>query len=87
MFLSTLHQQMFILLLFAQIMKQLQGEIDLPWEGDQNLEARRKLGMFRQPILSLLRRDPEERGTVASFYSACQQVFTATSADHALLPR
>jgi hypothetical protein len=66
-----------------QIMKQLQGEDDLPWEGDQNMAARKKLGMFRQPILSLLRRDPAERSTLANFCQTCQQVFTAT--DHGLI--
>ena len=68
-------------------MNQLQGEEELPWEGEKNIDARRKLGMFRQPILSLLRRDPVERTTLANFCSSCQQVFTATSTENGLMPQ
>lgn len=64
-----------------QIMKQLQGEEELPWEGEQHIEARRKLGIFRQPILSLLNREPTERATLAAFCRSCQQIFSATSTE------
>ena len=63
----------------VQIMDQLQGSKELPWEGDKSADARKKLGMFRHPILSLLRRDPEERDTLARFCSSCTEVFTTTS--------
>lgn len=64
----------------VQIMRQLQGEEELPWEGQQNSSmVRKKLGIFRQPILSLLQRAPADRSSLAVFCNACQQVFSSTS--------
>ena len=60
-------------------MQQLQGDDDLPWEGEQNSAARKKLGIFRQSIMSLLKRDPAERSSLATFCNACQQVFSSTA--------
>ena len=70
----------------VQIMKQLKGEEELPWEGDKNTDARRKLGLFRQPILSLLEREPTQRATLAAFCNTCQQTFASTSTASGRLP-
>lgn len=61
-----------------QIFKQLvDGKRELPWD-DSRLSARdrKKLGMFRKPILKLLRRDPDARTTAREFCNECASLFT-----------
>lgn len=65
---------------FRQVFRQLQGREDLPWEGAQNADVRKRLGAFKSPILSLLKRNPDERDSLDSFCRSCQDVFTQTSA-------
>lgn len=62
-------------------MQQLQGHEDLPWDGEQNSVARRKLGMFRQNIMSLLK-----RSSLAALCNACQQVFLSTATVTSYVP-
>ena len=56
-----------------QVVAQLKGESQLPWEGSGAPAAalRGKLGAFKAPILSLLRRDPAERESLRHFQSLC----------------
>ena len=60
-----------------QILRQLRGDDDLPWEGELGSSARKKLGIFEQPILAL--REPSERKSLAGFCEACQDVFSSAS--------
>jgi hypothetical protein len=61
------------------VIAQLKGEEELPWEGSQlTQDIRRKLGIFRGPVLSLLKRDPEHRASMAYFCQACDDIFTST---------
>jgi hypothetical protein len=61
----------------VQVIDQLRGKRLLPWE-DMTLEARRKLGVFRAPMLRLLSRDPDERPSMAEFCEMCNSIFAAT---------
>ena len=58
----------------------LLGREELPWEGDlakKNPAARRRLGLFREPILSLLHRDPAQRASLADFCRTTNTVFSS----------
>lgn len=64
--------------LCVQVYSQLADENnELPWEeGRLSAPDRRKLGMFRKPILKLLRRDPAQRTTAREFCNECCSLFT-----------
>ena len=58
----------------------LLGREELPWEGNlavKNPTARRRLGLFREPILSLLHRDPLRRASLADFCKTTNTVFSS----------
>lgn len=61
-----------------QVYRQLQDETqDLPWEdGRLSAQDKKKLLMFRNPILKLLRRKPTERSTAREFCNECCRLFT-----------
>ena len=62
------------------MLAKLPGQEELPWEGDlaeKNPAARRRLGLFREPALALLRRDPAERATLADFCRTTNTVFSS----------
>eukprot|EP00892_Ulva_mutabilis_P012074 jgi/Ulvmu1/9239/UM005_0339.1 len=64
----------------AVVMQQLRGEGELPWEGERyraHPTDRRRLGVFRQPVLALLARAPQERATIAQFCSSCERLFSS----------
>jgi serine/threonine protein kinase len=52
----------------------------LPWEGQGNTRAiRKRLGIFKAPIISLLSRDPLERPSMAEFCNSCNRVLAGSS--------
>lgn len=58
----------------------LLGREELPWEGDfakKNPVARRRLGRFREAVMSLLHRDPGQRATLAAFCSYVSMIFSS----------
>ena len=58
-----------------QVLAQLRGDAELPWEGDRLTdEARHQLGVFRGAVLGLLCRDPAQRASVSELCSACDNV-------------
>jgi hypothetical protein len=60
----------------VQIIAQLKGEADLPWEGERaDPEVLRKMRTLRRPIMSLLERDPEKRPSMAKFCDQCDDIF------------
>lgn len=64
--------------LWVQVMAQLKGEQELPWEGERfrtHPTDRRRLGVFRQQVLALLDRQPERRATMAEFCDSCHGLF------------
>ena len=63
-----------------QVLAKLLGSEELAWEGDlaeKNPSARRRLGLFREPILSLLHRDPAQRASLADFCKTTNTVFSS----------
>ena len=62
----------------VQVFEQLADETRaLPWDdGHLASQDRKKLGMFRKPILKLLRRDPAARATAREFCTECSNLFT-----------
>ena len=65
-----------------QVVAKLLGREELPWEGDlaeKNPTARHRLGLFREPILSLLHRDPAQRISLADFCKTTNNVFSSPS--------
>jgi hypothetical protein len=60
----------------VQIIKQLKGDAELPWEGERgDPEVLRKLRSLRGPILSLLERDPTKRSSMTTFCEQCDDIF------------
>jgi hypothetical protein len=60
----------------VQIIAQLKGEAELPWEGERaNPEVMRKLRTLRRPIMALLERDPAMRPTMLKFCDLCDDIF------------
>lgn len=63
-----------------QVLGKLLGREELPWEGDlgeKNPTARRRLGRFREAVMSLLHRDPGRRATPATFCSSVSTIFSS----------
>ena len=63
-----------------QVVAKLLGKEELAWEGDlaeKNSTARRRLGLFREPILSLLHRDPAQRASLEDFCKTTNNVFSS----------
>ena len=68
----------------VQVVAKLLGKAELTWEGnlaEKNPTARRRLGLFREPILSLLHRDPSRRASLADFYKTTNSVFSPTTVE------
>ena len=62
-----------------QVIDQLVGNRELPWEGSRlTSSVLRKLGAHKKDVLGLLRRDPEERLTLYQFLNSCSRVLAAT---------
>jgi serine/threonine protein kinase len=60
----------------VQVIAQLVGEAELPWEG-QNLtmEQRGRLGVLRKPVLQMLDRDAARRPSMRAFADKCRSLF------------
>jgi hypothetical protein len=53
---------------------------ELPWEGGGITPAiRRRLGIFKTPIISLLSRDPLERPSMSEFCDSCNWVLAGST--------
>lgn len=67
---------------WVQVMAQLLAEQELPWEG-QRLRSRpavrKRLGVFKKPVLALLHRNPAQRSSMHDFCAACDSLFSSTS--------
>jgi hypothetical protein len=61
---------------WLQVIKQLRGELSLPWEEDMSPQKQRGLGAFKGPVLQLLHRDPEQRFSMRRFHGACTHLFS-----------
>lgn len=62
------------------MLAKLRGDMELAWEGDlneKNPTARRRLGLFREPVLALLHRNPEERASLSEFCRTVNSVFSS----------
>eukprot|EP00892_Ulva_mutabilis_P002846 jgi/Ulvmu1/12562/UM091_0003.1 len=62
------------------VMEQLQGSRELPWEGARlraQPAVRKRLGVFKKPVLALLHRDPGHRASMADFCAACDNLFSS----------
>ena len=64
-----------------QVVEQLVGNQELPWEGSRlTSSVLRKLGAHKKDVLGLLHRDPEERLTLYQFLNSCSQMLAGTEA-------
>jgi hypothetical protein len=60
-----------------QVMDQIEGcnGKQLPWEGENLSDVKgRCLGLFRESVLMLLRRDPSKRPSMEQFYKHCENM-------------
>lgn len=58
-----------------QVVGQLLGEEELPWEGNNlTFDHRTRLGALRRPILQLLERDPGQRPSMQAFSDKCRRL-------------
>lgn len=58
---------------------QLRGQQELPWEGERlrsHPAVRKRLGVFKNPVLALLHRDPVRRASMEDFCGACNSLFS-----------
>eukprot|EP00892_Ulva_mutabilis_P002847 jgi/Ulvmu1/12563/UM091_0004.1 len=63
----------------ASVIAQLRGKQELPWEGERfrsRPDLRKRLGVFKSPVLALLHRDPGRRASMADFCAACNNLFS-----------
>lgn len=64
----------------VQVEAQLRGDVPFPWEaGSLRSDTRRQLGVFRKPVLELLRRDPAERASSQDFCAACLAIVSKST--------
>jgi hypothetical protein len=69
-------------LLTVQVVAQIVGEQPLPWEDAARAkQLLRTAGHYRAPLLTLLRRDPQERPSIRSFLSHCSSLAFTTTKD------
>eukprot|EP00892_Ulva_mutabilis_P008124 jgi/Ulvmu1/5684/UM024_0031.1 len=61
-----------------KVVAQLLGVLPLPWEGELGQEVKDRLGIFREPVLRLLHRDPAQRASMQHFCDLCQSMATGT---------
>ena len=58
-----------------QVVGQLLGEEQLPWEGSNlTFDHRTRLGALRRPILQLLEREPAQRTSMQAFSDRCRSM-------------
>lgn len=58
-----------------QVIAQLMGEAQLPWEGaNLTMEHKGRLGVLRKAVLQLLDRDPSRRSPLRSFAEKCKSL-------------
>lgn len=58
-----------------QVIGQLLGEAQLPWEGaNLTMEHIGRLGPLHKPILQLLERDPNRRPSMRTFADKCKSL-------------
>lgn len=65
---------------WVQVSLQLRGEQELPWEGERlrsRPDLRKRLGVFKHPVLALLHRDPVRRASMTDFCLACDTLFSS----------
>jgi hypothetical protein len=65
-----------------QLMDRIEGlnGQELPWEGQGVTTAiRRRLGIFKDPIISLLSRDPSDRPSMSEFCDSCNRVLAGST--------
>lgn len=64
---------------WLQVMAQICGEKQLPWEEQGELAAERleALGVFKGAILQLLNRDATLRPSMQRFYDAANRIFSS----------
>jgi ABC-type transport system substrate-binding protein len=63
-----------------QLVSQIVGEEPLPWDDPAKAKQLLKsAGHYRDPLLTLLRRDPQERPSIRTFLQRCNKL-AATSA-------
>lgn len=69
----------------VQVAAQLRGVMKLPWEAGRLTDGTlQQLGVFRQAVLGLLRRDPAQRVTVQALCAVCDNVVSSqTTVGHA----
>eukprot|EP00892_Ulva_mutabilis_P008345 jgi/Ulvmu1/5883/UM026_0003.1 len=58
-----------------EVLRAITGNAPLPWEGRgaEMITRQRQLGILQQPVLGLLRREPEGRATIQHFHAACAE--------------
>ena len=57
----------------VQVIAQLMGEAQLPWEGaNLTMEHKERLGVLRKAVLQLLERDPARRPSMRAFSDKCR---------------
>ena len=70
---------MLMLVAVMQVIDQLVGNQELPWEGSRlTSSVLKKLGAHKKDVLGLLHRDPEERLTLYQFLNSCSLVLAGT---------
>jgi hypothetical protein len=53
---------------------------ELPWEsGGITAAIKRRLGIFKTPIISLLSRDPSARPSMSEFCNSCNRVLAGST--------
>ena len=57
----------------------LKGELPLPWEEGISKQQQQQLGLFKNPIMQLLHRDPAKRSDMMMFHNACNKLFAAAT--------
>lgn len=58
-----------------QVAQRLCGALPLPWEDELSGEVKSRLGVFRGPVVELLRREPSQRMSMREFHHACTALF------------
>lgn len=66
---------------WVQVMARIEGVngLQLPWEGTLSPKLRRRLGIFRDVLLHLLARDPEQRPSMKQFCVSCDRVLAGST--------
>jgi hypothetical protein len=68
----------------VQVVAHIVGEQPLPWEHAARVKQLLKTaGHYRAPLLTLLRRDPQERPSIRSFLSYCSSLASSTTKERA----